>query len=76
MYQHLYNIKKFIPFNNNSVISNHFNLKNHNFYDHFSFFVLKIDVYDLNARLKLESFMINFFSKINLFILNDYIPIL
>lgn len=74
LYNHIHSIKKFIPFNNCTVVSNHFNLINHNFYNNFSFFIVKRDVDDLVTRLKLEAFIINLFKKLNINIINDHIP--
>jgi hypothetical protein len=72
---HLYNIKSFKPFNtNNTCISIHYNLKPHNFLYHFSFYVFRNDIDDLNERLNVESFLINLFVKMNLNVLNDFIP--
>jgi hypothetical protein len=74
---HLYNIKSFIPFNeNNTCISIHFNLKPHNFLFHFSFYVFRTEIDDLNERLNVESFLINLFVKMKLNVLNDFIPYL
>lgn len=74
---HLYNIKSFIPFNeNNTCISIHFNLKPHNFIYHFSFYVFRSDIYELSDRLNIESFLINLFVKMKLNLLNDFIPYL
>ena len=74
IYNHLTSIKKFIPFDKkNTVISNHFNLKNHD-YSNFSFYIIKKNIEHLNTRLKTESFLINLFIKLNMNILNDYIP--
>jgi hypothetical protein len=74
---HLYSIKSFVPFNvNNTCVSIHFNLKPHNFKHHFSFYVFRSDIDVLNERLNIEAFLINLFSKMNVNIINDFIPFL
>jgi len=55
-------------------VSIHFNLKGHNFLFHFNFFVLRCDIVDLDERLNIENFTINLFTKLNVKIINDYIP--
>jgi hypothetical protein len=51
-----------------------YNLKPHNFLYHFSFYVFRNDIDDLNERLNVESFLINLFVKMNLNVLNIFIP--
>ncbi len=75
IYNHLYKIKNFVPFdNNNTCVSIHFNLKGHNFLFHFNFYVLRCDIENLDDRLNIENFTINLFIKLNVKIINDYIP--
>jgi hypothetical protein len=77
MYNHINDIKKFVPFNNKiTSVSIHFNLKFHNFTKHFSFFVLKKDISDLKERLNRESFLINLCKKLGIRLMNDHIPII
>ena len=77
IYKHLYDIKTFIPFNDNiTSVSIHFNLKYHNFKNHFSFFVLKNDIVELKERLIRESFLINLCEKLGVRLMNDHIPII
>lgn len=74
IYKHLYDIKKFKPFSYNSTsISIHFNLKYHIFQDHFSFFIYRNNLQD-QFRLNLENFLINLFLKLDLQLINDFIP--
>ena len=74
---HLYSIKSFIPFNiNNTCVSIHFNLKPHNFLHHFSFYVFRSEIEDLNERLNVEAFLINLFLKLQIEVINDFIPYL
>ena len=59
--QHILDIKKFMPYIKTTSVSPHFNLKNHDPFIYFKFYVVedKIDEYDL--RLKKESTLINLF---------------
>ena len=75
IYKHLYDIKKFIPFNDNvTSVSIHYNLKYHNFKNHFTFFILKKDILNLDERLNRESFLINLCKKLGVKLMNDHIP--
>ena len=75
IYKHLYDIKKFIPFNNNiTSVSIHYNLKYHNFKNHFTFFIFKKDILNLDERLNRESFLINLCKKLGVKLMNDHIP--
>ena len=77
IYKHLYDIKTFIPFNDNiTSVSIHFNLKFHNYKNHFTFFVLKKDILNLDERLNRESFLINLCKKLGVKLMNDHIPII
>ena len=75
IYNHIYKIKNFIPFEtSNTCVSNHFNLKFHNYKFHFTFFIFRGNVNNFYERLNIESFLINLFLKLNLNVINDYIP--
>ena len=77
IYNHINDIKKFKPFSDdNTSVSIHFNLKHHDFKSHFSFFVFRRDILNLNERLNLESFLINLCRKLDVRLMNDHIPIL
>ena len=73
---HLTYIKHFKPFSDdyNSPVSIHFNLKDHDYMKHMSFYIIQKDIYVLDNRLLIESFYINLFLKLNEVILNDFIP--
>ena len=50
--KHIYDIKKFEPYSDkNTSVSIHFNLKHHNYINHFNFFVYRIDIDNLEVRL-------------------------
>jgi hypothetical protein len=55
-------------------VSIHFNLKHHNFRNHLSFFIIKTNMNELEARLNIESFLINFCVKMEVQIINDFVP--
>lgn len=75
IYMHIYNIKNFEPFKmNNTSVSIHFNLKQHNYLEDFRFYVYRTNVEQLETRLNIESFLINLFCKLNIKIFNDNIP--
>lgn len=75
IYKHLYDIKNFVPFEkNNTSVSIHFNLKYHIYQKHFSFFIYRNNLENLNQRLNLESFLINLFLKMKVNLINDCIP--
>ena len=75
IYKHLYDIKTFIPFSDGiTSVSIHFNLKYHDYKHHFSFFVLKKDIVNLEERLNRESFLINLCKKLGVKLMNDHIP--
>ena len=75
IYKHIYDIKKFIPFNDNvTSVSIHFNLKYHNFKNHFTFFIFKKDILNLDERLNRESSFINMCKKLGVKLMNDLIP--
>jgi len=76
IYNHIYNIKNFTPYVSSDFkcVSIHFNLKHHNFRNHFSFFIIKTNMNELEARLNIESFLINLCVKMEVKIINDFIP--
>jgi hypothetical protein len=76
MYNHIYDIKTFLAFKKTTSVSTHFNLKHHNFQKDFSFFVFRIDIVDLDARLNVESFLLNLCKKLKVNLMNEHIPIL
>jgi hypothetical protein len=77
IYKHIYDIKNFIPYTERTTsVSVHFNLKRHNFENHFNFFVYRHDIKELEIRLFNESFMINLCKKLNVNLINDHIPII
>ena len=77
IYKHIYDIKVFKPFSERiTSVSIHFNLQHHNYKSHFSFFVFRKDIFDLNARLNTESFLINLCKKLGVRLMNDHIPII
>ncbi len=77
IYKHLYDIITFIPFNDGiTSVSIHFNLKYHDYKHHFSFFVLKKDIVNLEERLNREPFLINLCKKLGVKLMNDHIPII
>ena len=60
--QHLYAIKKFTPFaDNTNEVANHFRLKGHN-YTHFKVCVFNKNLYDVNLRRGIEDNLIKFFN--------------
>jgi hypothetical protein len=72
--QHLYNIKYCVPFiDSKSCVGLHFNLKNHNYLKHFSFYIFNINL-DKFERLNYETFFINLFIKCKINLINDFIP--
>jgi len=77
IYKHIYDIRKFEPFSNKCTsVSIHFNLKHHNYINHFNFFVFRSDIEDLEVRLFNESFLINLCKKLNINLINDHIPVI
>ena len=75
IYSHLNDILKFKPFvKRNSCVSIHFNLKHHNFLNHFSFFILENNIETDQKRLRIETSTIYFFKKLEIKILNELIP--
>ena len=75
--KHIYDIKKFEPYSDkNTSVSIHFNLKHHNYINHFNFFVYRIDIDNLEVRLFNESFMINLCKKLDVNLMNDHIPVI
>ena len=73
---HISKIKNFTPFNNNNsnCVSNHFNLKFHNYKLHLNFFIIHTDMYNLKDRLNVEKFYIHLLNRLNINIINDFIP--
>ena len=77
IYKHLYDIKTFIAFSDKiTSVSIHFNLKHHDYKKHFSFFVLRTDMNELNARLNCESFLLILCKRLHVKLLNEHIPII
>ena len=76
IYNHIYDIKKFVSYSDFKSVAVHFNLKHHNFKNHFSFFVIKKDVNDLEARLNIESVLLNLCKKLGVNLMNDHIPLI
>jgi hypothetical protein len=77
LYNHINDIKTFIPFSEKiTSVSIHFNLKYHNFKNHFSFFVFRNSIEDLNERLNIESFLINLCKNLGVNLMNDHVPII
>ena len=75
LYNHLYKIKTWSLFSNdNTCVSNHFNLKLHNYKFHFKFFILRTNLDEKFERLNFESFFVNLFLHYNIKIINDFIP--
>jgi hypothetical protein len=75
LYQHLYNIKNFIPFHKTcTCVSFHFNLKPHNYKYNFNFYILISNINNKKERNLMETFIIHLFIKLNAKVLNDYIP--
>ena len=69
--EHLSDIKNYIPLLTKKPVAIHFNLKNHDLKEHFSFFVLKIDISN-DLIFEYENEYILFFSHFHL-LMNDYI---
>ena len=77
MYKHIYDIKKFIAYSNNTTsVSTHFNLKHHDYSKHFSFFVYRNKIDNLTLRLNSESFLLNLCKKLDVKLMNEHIPII
>ena len=78
MSAHKSKIANFIPFSSqNYVISIHFNLKFHNFVDHFCFYVIQYNILDTSERLKMKIIVIknnkvNFLKKFELKTFNSH----
>jgi hypothetical protein len=73
---HISKIKNFTPFSNNNsnCVSNHFNLKLHNYELHLNFFIIHTDISNLKDRLNIEKFYIHLFKRLDVNIINDFIP--
>lgn len=73
---HISCINNFVPFQDkySTPISIHFNLRNHDYLKHLTFYIVRKDVNILENRLINESFFINLFKNINGSVINDYIP--
>ena len=73
---HIYSIKNFKIFITEfQCVPFHFNLKNHNIYKHFSFFILESHINDINLIKTKEAFYINYIYNIDKkSLLNDFIP--
>jgi hypothetical protein len=73
--EHLTSINKFIPFVRfTSEIGMHFNLRHHNYINHFSFYIFKKNIEDLDKRLSIETDIIHIINENNPPIINLTIP--
>ena len=65
LYEHINNIKNFKCYEkNNTVVSRHFNLKNHSL-EHFKFIIIDNNIDDDNLRLNCEARYIHLFLQLN-----------
>lgn len=72
--QHILDILNFIPFVKKTSVSLHFNLKDHCLTRDFRFFIVEENLLDLDLRLKKEASLIFLFKKLEVNLMNDYIP--
>ena len=73
--EHLTDINKFIPFIRfTSEVGLHFNLKYHNYKNHFSFYLFKKNIEDLDRRLSIETDLIHIIKENHPPIINLKIP--
>jgi hypothetical protein len=73
--EHLSDINKFVPFIKfTSEVGMHFNLKHHNYKKHFSFYLFKKNIEDLDHRLSIETDIIHIIKENNPPIINLKIP--
>ena len=74
--RHIYKIKKLIPFEGSSTeISNHFNLKGHDYRVHLRVFIFKSGILDKLTRLNLESELIHLYLITGNTVLNSKIMV-
>ena len=73
---HLSSIKNFSLYNPQSYlcVAAHFNMKEHYYMQHFSFFILITDLENATEGLNYEAFFINLFKQLNVNLRNDIIP--
>jgi len=69
--EHIKDIQKFRAYYIYKNVSYHFNLIGHNYLQHLSFYIFKIDCNDLHTRRYYESMLIYIFLKNNNNLLND-----
>ena len=68
--QHIVDYLQFIIFKKFTSVSIHFNLKNHIFIQHFSFYVINSKI-DKDKLLNNENYYINLFKSLNMNLMND-----
>jgi glycosyl transferase family 25 len=71
---HLNLWNKCIELNKPIIIMEDDVIVNHDYKKHFSFFVLRKNIENLEERLIIESFLINFCKKLGVRLMNDHIP--
>ena len=72
---HLFKIRGFKPYIDCTPVSIHFNLKEHNFLTDLEFYIFKTkNIKEKYQRLNKENHLIQLFLKVNVKILNNYIP--
>ena len=76
MYNHIYDIKKFVPFHSKrKCVPFHFSLKGHVYERDFCFYIINANITDLEDRLAHESAYINLINSIDKSrLINDFIP--
>ncbi len=71
LYNHLYNIRKFIPIHKEfSEIAAHFNLFGHNYYHHLRISIFACNISDTFKRKQIESELIHIFLTMGLKVIN------
>jgi hypothetical protein len=69
---HVSKIKNFFPFSTfNTSVSKHFNLRGHDYLQHFKFFILIKNCEDKNIRRNYENQFIKIFNNLHKILLND-----
>lgn len=68
---HIRDIKNFIAFYNYKNVSTHFNLRGHNYLQHFSFFIFTKNCDDLYKRLNIEKQLIYIFKNMACKLMNN-----
>ena len=71
MSAHISDIKSFIAFYNYKNVSTHFNLKGHDYLQHFSFFIFTKNCDDVYIRLNIEKQLIYIFKNMSCKLMND-----